>query len=220
MRCARRAGIAREPTAVAAHQMSLIVVQPESAPYRLPDATSPSHCCHQPGLADIPHLVAQARTSPMVLFGMPFSHSSIRPGSGNDGRCALRYRQAPEMTAHGQGERWQAAGILVQLLRGRWTLDVFAALWTEGHRYQELYEILDGISHKVLTETLRRAERDGLITRRLDRDRIETATLYELTPLGHSLDVPLAALIDWIDAHRDAVQGTREQWDRVRRSRR
>jgi DNA-binding HxlR family transcriptional regulator len=124
------------------------------------------------------------------------------------------------MTARSQGERWRAAGFLVQLVGGRWTLDVLAALWAEGRRYQELYEILDGISYKVLTENLRRAERDGLIIRRLDRERIETATLYELTPLGRSLDVPLAALIDWIDTHRDSVEGTREQWDRIQRSRR
>jgi DNA-binding HxlR family transcriptional regulator len=40
---------------------------------------------------------------------------------------------------------------------------------------------LDGISYKVLTETLRRAECDGLIVRHLDASQVETATLYELT---------------------------------------
>jgi DNA-binding PadR family transcriptional regulator len=43
---------------------------------------------------------------------------------------------------------------------------------------------VDGISYKVLTDTLRRAERDGLITRHLDPGRVETATLYKLTDLG------------------------------------
>jgi DNA-binding HxlR family transcriptional regulator len=50
-----------------------------------------------------------------------------------------------------------------------------------GRRYQDLHDVLDGISHKVRTETLRRSERDGLITRQLDPGRVETATLYELT---------------------------------------
>lgn len=74
----------------------------------------------------------------------------------------------------------------IELLGSRWTLAVLAQL-DGGRRYQELHEALDGISHKVLTETLRRAERDGLITRHLDPGHVETATLYELTELGRSL---------------------------------
>jgi len=62
-----------------------------------------------------------------------------------------------------------------------------------GRRYQDLHDALEHISYKVLTDTLRRAERDGLITRHLDERRVETATLYELTDLGQSLDVPLTA---------------------------
>jgi DNA-binding HxlR family transcriptional regulator len=48
----------------------------------------------------------------------------------------------------------------------------------------------------VLTETLRRAERDGLVTRHLDPGRIETATVYELTDLGRSLDAPLVSIAE------------------------
>jgi DNA-binding HxlR family transcriptional regulator len=71
-----------------------------------------------------------------------------------------------------------------------------AELAPGGRRYQDLHDALDGISHKVLTETLRRAERDGLIARHVDGERIETATLYELTDLGRSLDAPLAAMTE------------------------
>jgi len=85
---------------------------------------------------------------------------------------------------------------VVQLLAGRWTLDILTELSNAGRRYQDLHDALEGISHKVLTETLRRAERDGLITRHLDPGRIETATLYELTDLGRSLDAPLAAMAE------------------------
>src|ERR1035437_267750 len=47
------------------------------------------------------------------------------------------------------------------------------------------------MSHEVLTDTLRRVERDGLMTRRIDPDRVETATLYELTDLDKSFADPL-----------------------------
>ena len=69
---------------------------------------------------------------------------------------------------------------LIGLLAGRWTLSILADLAGGEKRYQELDDSLDGISHKVLTDTLRRAERDGLVTRHLDPGRVDTATLYRL----------------------------------------
>jgi DNA-binding HxlR family transcriptional regulator len=45
---------------------------------------------------------------------------------------------------------------VIELLAGRWTLGVLAQLGDGGRRYQELHDALDGISHKVLTDTLRR----------------------------------------------------------------
>ena len=71
---------------------------------------------------------------------------------------------------------------------------MLAELQTGGRRYQELDEALDGVSHKVLTDNLRRAERDGLVARHLDPGRVDTATLYQLTDLGRSLNSPLSAL--------------------------
>src|ERR1700677_4293859 len=107
---------------------------------------------------------------------------------------------------------------VVQLLSGRWTISLLAELFDGGRRYQDLYDALDGISYKVLTETLRRAERDGLIARHLDGERIETATLYELTDLGRSLDAPLAAMAQWANQNRQAVEAAHTRWDRLRRA--
>ncbi|MDA8081000.1 MAG: winged helix-turn-helix transcriptional regulator [Actinomycetota bacterium] len=82
---------------------------------------------------------------------------------------------------------------LVHLLAGRPTLAVLGELTDGGCRYQDLHDALDGIAHNVLTEAPQKTERDGLIVGRLGTERIKTATLYELTPLGGSLDEPLAA---------------------------
>lgn len=103
---------------------------------------------------------------------------------------------------------------LVQLLSGRWTLAVFSELHERGRRYQELDDALDGISHKVLTDTLRRAERDGLIVRHVDPGRIETATLYELTELGRSLDEPFVTIRKWEDDNWSQVEAARRMWVR------
>jgi DNA-binding HxlR family transcriptional regulator len=111
-----------------------------------------------------------------------------------------------------------AAQQLIELLAGRWTMAVLAILKEEGCRYQDFDEVLNGISHKVLTDTLRRAERDGLIARHLDPSRVETATLYELTDLGRSLEEPLLVLQRWVDKYWLNVDAARHQWDRRRRS--
>lgn len=110
--------------------------------------------------------------------------------------------------------RHQEASQLIQLLAGRWTLAVLAELTDGGRRYQDLHDSIDGIAYKVLTETLRKAERKGLIIRHLDADRIETATLYELTGLGRSLEEPLAAFGRWIEANWERVQTAQRDWDR------
>jgi DNA-binding HxlR family transcriptional regulator len=111
----------------------------------------------------------------------------------------------------------QSSSQFARLLAGRWTLAVLGQLVDGGRRYQDLYDALDGISYKMLTDTLRRAERDGLIVRHLDGGRIETATLYELTDLGGSLDVPLAAMTEWADANWQTVEAARRHWGRLRR---
>jgi DNA-binding HxlR family transcriptional regulator len=92
----------------------------------------------------------------------------------------------------------------IELIGARWTLPILAQLADGGRRYQDLLEALNGISHKVLTDTLRRAERDGLIARNLDPGRVETATLYQLTDLGRSLDMPIVPLDGWIQARDSA----------------
>lgn len=112
----------------------------------------------------------------------------------------------------------QLSAALVQLLAGRWTLATLAELSETGRRYQDLHDALDGISYKVLTDTLRRAERDGLIARHLDSGRIETATLYELTDLGRSLDAPLKAMAEWATANWRSVYAARRHWDQLRRA--
>lgn len=94
---------------------------------------------------------------------------------------------------------------------------LLAELSERGRRYHELHEALDGVSYKVLTETLRRAERDGLVARHLDRSRIETAPLYELTDLGQSLDAPLSVMARWTEGNWQGVEEARQSWGRLRR---
>jgi DNA-binding HxlR family transcriptional regulator len=122
--------------------------------------------------------------------------------------------------AHGACEtvlnRWASSQHVIALIDGRWTLALLAELLDGGRRYQELDDALEGVSHKVLTDTLRRAERDGLVARHLDPSRVDTATLYQLTDLGRSLNDPLAALDRWAENNWPRVEQARRLWSRRR----
>ena len=108
--------------------------------------------------------------------------------------------------------RWELPQHVIGLIDGRWALAVVGELQDGGRRYQELDDALDGISHKVLTDTLRRLERDGLVVRHLDPSRVDTATLYRFTDLGRSLDEPLTALEQWNEANWPHVEAARRRW--------
>jgi DNA-binding HxlR family transcriptional regulator len=111
-------------------------------------------------------------------------------------------------------KRWASPQRAISLVDGRWTLALLAELHDGGRRYQDLDDALDGVSHKVLTDTLRRAERDGLVVRHLDPGRVETATLYQLTDLGRSLEEPLAVFAQWVDDNWPDVEAARRRWGR------
>ncbi len=65
---------------------------------------------------------------------------------------------------------------------------------------------------EVLTDTLRGAERDGLVVRRLHPERTGTATLYEFSELGRSLEGPLSVLERWVEANWHLVDVARLSW--------
>ena len=81
-------------------------------------------------------------------------------------------------------------------------------------RYSELARQLAGVSQKMLTQTLRTLERDGLITRTVTPTVPVTVT-YELTELGASLRQAVATLKIWAQTHMDDVLAHRAAYDEV-----
>lgn len=79
-------------------------------------------------------------------------------------------------------------------------------------RFGEIAEKVDGISRKVLTDTLKDLERDGLIVR-IPRDEYPRRVDYALTPLGETLIDPMAALARWAETHMDEVIERRAEYD-------
>lgn len=100
-------------------------------------------------------------------------------------------------------------------IANKWTARIVAAL-TEGRlRFTDLRNTVDGISGKVLTDTLRELERDGLVSRHVFAE-VPPRVEYELTPLGYTLRTPLQALNRWAEEHIDQVLTARETFDAPR----
>jgi DNA-binding HxlR family transcriptional regulator len=90
--------------------------------------------------------------------------------------------------------------VVLRRIGARWTVFVINALEGGPMRFTALVARIQGVTPKVLTETLRSLEEDGLVTRtRFDENppRVE----YELTELGRSLLVPLRAVRTWAEEH-------------------
>ena len=94
----------------------------------------------------------------------------------------------------------------------RWTVLVVGALPDGQRRYTEIARRIDGVSQKMLTQTLRGLERDGLVKRTVHAS-VPPRVDYELTPLGQSLRGPIAALHDWATSHIDSVIAARREYD-------
>lgn len=79
-------------------------------------------------------------------------------------------------------------------------------------RFSDLRRRVDGISQRMLTQTLRQLERDGLVLRTVYPS-VPMRVEYELTALGRTLIEPLSALAGWAENHRDAILSARAAYD-------
>jgi DNA-binding HxlR family transcriptional regulator len=93
---------------------------------------------------------------------------------------------------------------LLDRIGDRWTVLIVGALDDGPQRFSALATRVDGISQKMLTQTLRSLERDGLVTRTI-YPQVPPRVEYELTALGRSLQVPLRALEEWAVANMTEV---------------
>lgn len=103
---------------------------------------------------------------------------------------------------------------LLDTIGDKWASLAIVALGLNGRmRYSELSTRIDGVSQKMLTQTLRGLERDGLLTRTVTPS-VPVRVDYELTPLGQSLLEPICHLKQWAEAHMPEVDAARAAYDR------
>jgi DNA-binding HxlR family transcriptional regulator len=96
----------------------------------------------------------------------------------------------------------------------RWTVLVVGSLAGGPLRFSELGRRVDGVSQKMLTQTLRGLERDGLVTRTVHPE-VPPRVEYELTHVGRTLIAPLDALDAWAREHLPVIEEARARYDEV-----
>jgi DNA-binding HxlR family transcriptional regulator len=104
---------------------------------------------------------------------------------------------------------------LLDRLGDKWSLLVVELLGDGTRRFTQLRREIDGISQRMLTQTLRQLERDGLVTRTV-HPVVPPRVDYELTDLGSSLLDAVASLVAWVRSHRDEIAGARADYDGAR----
>jgi DNA-binding HxlR family transcriptional regulator len=94
----------------------------------------------------------------------------------------------------------------------KWTMLVIVALEHGTLRFSELRRSVGGITQKMLTQTLRALERDGIVEREVIPT-VPVTVRYTLTPLGHSLADAVSVIREWAYANMDAIETARAAYE-------
>jgi DNA-binding HxlR family transcriptional regulator len=103
--------------------------------------------------------------------------------------------------------------LVLERIADKWTALIIGILaQAERRRFNELRRMIGGISQKMLTQTLRDLERDGLVKRTIYPE-IPPRVEYELTPLGRTLCGPLGSITQWAHDHIEEVKRAQSEFD-------
>jgi DNA-binding HxlR family transcriptional regulator len=105
---------------------------------------------------------------------------------------------------------------VLERLGERWTVMTIAELVQGPKRFRQLERALDDISQRMLTLTVRRLERDGLISRTVEPT-IPPAVTYELTERGRSFAELVGGLVEWSRSNRELIARSQRDFDTRRR---
>lgn len=139
------------------------------------------------------------------------SHIAVTAPADAPDAAAAPVAQSPCRIAVDHSQCRRVAPILARV-GDKWSILVIMTLAGGTRRFNELRRMIDGISQRMLTLTLRGLERDGLVTREI-YPTIPPRVDYALTDLGRSLCVPVMALGGWVQDNLDVIDAAREAFD-------
>ncbi len=101
---------------------------------------------------------------------------------------------------------------VLEQIANKWSVLILTVICSEPARFNAIKRRLDPITHKALTEALRRLERNGLVTRRVISSS-PVAVEYAITPLGHTLRQPFSVLLCWASEHGRSLEQAQSTYD-------
>ena len=101
---------------------------------------------------------------------------------------------------------------VLDVIGDKWSTLTLMSLAGQPRRFSDLHRVIPDISKRMLTQTLRTLEREGLVTRHVFPTKPPSVE-YRLSPLGRSVLVPLGELIEWADARFDEIVAARRRFD-------
>jgi DNA-binding HxlR family transcriptional regulator len=109
-------------------------------------------------------------------------------------------------------ENCKALGQILDRIGDKWTIMVVGVLSHGRMRFNALQRAIPGVSHRMLTMTLRGLERDGMV-KRTSYPTIPPRVEYELTARGESLQDPLKALASWVRSQQAGIEASQREYD-------
>lgn len=128
---------------------------------------------------------------------------------------------SPAVTATRDGERGNVYAadcptrLLLDRIADKWTVLLLTTLADGPMRFNALKRRIEGVSQKMLSQTLRQIERDGLVTRTVEAT-VPVSVTYAITPLGQALVQALRPMIDWAETRMGEVAAAQSAYDQVR----
>lgn len=117
------------------------------------------------------------------------------------------------LTDTSQQSNCSAMSDVLNRIGDKWSVMVVGMMGRNGTlRFNELKRLINGVSQRMLTLTLRNLERDGLVTRTIYPE-VPPRVEYSLTELGKTLQGPIAALWDWSAENHEAIVEARSIYD-------
>ena len=128
---------------------------------------------------------------------------------------------SPAVTASSDGERGNVYAadcptrLLLDRIADKWTVLLLTTLANGPMRFNALKRRIEGVSQKMLSQTLRQIERDGLVTRTVEAT-VPVSVTYAITPLGLELVRSLRPMIDWAETRMGEVAAAQSAYDQLR----
>lgn len=119
-----------------------------------------------------------------------------------------KQKQTTSTNTHDDHSHCKALGRVLDRIGDKWTVMVVGALSRGPVRFNALLRLIGGVSHRMLTLTLRGLEQDGLVKRTV-YPTIPPKVEYELTEIGRSLIEPLHVLSSWATTNLPAIEAAR-----------